>query len=231
MDCTLPRSVKGFHVSQTIVDQHGHALDGDHDPLGKDGCEHRDTPEWQAAYRREQKMEQTQEPLVENEPPPLLASNDPAATPAPAALTETVGVDSAIQQVKTLVPDGTDPGLLIAGAATLAVVGAAVKFGPQVLKSRAEKAERDHELEMERLKLEREKHEKQEDQHKACAVERAALEAKVVALQSKLDEVAAKAEKAGAASLNMGDFDPEDLQDRLAKIEKALKPTKGKKKA
>jgi hypothetical protein len=146
-----------------------------------------------------------------------------------------VGVDTAIEQVKSLVPAGTDvgAGTLIAGAAALAVIGAAIKIGPKVLEANSAKAEKAHELELEKLRVEREKAEKQDDQHAQCSAARAALEARIAGLQARLDDVQAKAEKAGASSLDLDAFDPDELEKRLKKIEKALKPSApaGKRKA
>lgn len=161
---------------------------------------------------------------IEQEEPALvlLAANEaaPAAPPV-----ESVGVDAAIGQVRSLVPAGADvgAGTLIAGAALLAVTGAAIKLGPQALKARAEAAERQHEIEVERLRLEREKAERQDDQHRSCAAERAALEAKVSALESRVSDVADKAQSGGGNGASLGNFDPEDLEERIAKLEKLLK--------
>lgn len=227
--CPIPESVKGFVIRFGVTDKHGHELDGDWDEKGKNGCDHRDTPEWKAAHRPPRKEPPTMptipsvSPVPESIPPEpvvALALNDTPAIPT----VESVGVDSAIAQVKSLVPADTSPGLLIGGAALLAVLGAAFKFGPGVLKARTERAQQAHELELEKLRLEREKSEKQDDQHKACATERAALEAKVAALTARIEDLSAKAEKAGAAALNLGDLDPEAIEERLAAIEKKLKP-------
>ena len=146
-----------------------------------------------------------------------------AATPeAPVSATvESVGVDSAIAQVKSLVPGDASPGLLIGGAALLAVIGAAIKFGPGVLKSRAERAQQAHELELEKLRFERER---QDDQHKTCATERASLEARVAALQAKVDALGGES----GNGVSLGDFDPEDIEKRIAKIERSLKAKRGR---
>jgi hypothetical protein len=196
-----------FSTGMTIEDKHGHVVDGDSDPLAKGGCDHRDTPEWQAEHKGES-METT-----ESAPIQTITVTPP---PAPAVTTSTIGVDAAIEQVKTLAPEGAGAGLLIGGAAVLAVVGAAIKIVPNALKDR-------HEAEMKRLEIEQAKTDQGEDKHKACAAERAMLESKVAALQSKLDEVAAKAEKAGASSMSLDGFDPDELEQRLKKIEGKLR--------
>lgn len=238
VDCPIPPTVKGFSTSAGVVDEHGHDLDGDFDPAGVGGCQHRDTPEWKAAHRPKRKPpmetvqpQQNPEPEAPSVTPVLVASNE-GGQPVTGTM---VGVDTAIEQVKSLVPAGADvgAGTLIAGAAALAVVGAAIKIGPKMLEANSAKAEKAHELEMERLKLEREKAEKQDDQHAQCSAARAALEARIAGLQARLDDVQAKAEKAGASSLDLDAFDPDELEKRLKKIEKALKPSAstGRKKA
>lgn len=237
-ECPLPPFIAGFAIEEVIVDKHGHELDGDHDPRGAGGCDHRDSPEWKAEHARtphkEHPVEQTNESTTDTTPVMLAVNETPAA---PVATTATVGVDEAIGQVKSLVPEGTSPGLLIGGAALLAVVAAAIKLGPGILKARTETAEREHEREMEKLKLERERQDKQDDQHAKCSVERAALEAQLAqtketlaALRARIDAVESKAsEKSSGSSVDLGDFDPEALEQRLVKIERALKPAKGRK--
>lgn len=146
---------------------------------------------------------------------------------------ETVSVDAAVSQVKSLVPHDASPALMIGGAALLAVVGAAIKLGPGMLKARAEARERDHEARMKELELrEKEsKSDKKEDDHGSCGAERAALSARVSGVEAKvdgvtkqLDEVGRKVEKAVSSVPQFGeDFDPESIEDRLAKLEKAAK--------
>lgn len=199
-----------FGAASVVVDKHGHEVDGDLDPLGAHGCDHQDTPEWQAEHalvKGDDDMEPRSESSAE-------VHNDPALVPPTVA---SVGsVDHAIEQVKSLAGHDAGPGLLIAGAAALAVVGAAIKIVPNWLKGKQE-------LEEKRLEIESQKAQQQDDQHKACGVERAMLESKVAALQSKLDVIEAKAEKAGAASMSLDGFDPDALEERLAKLEKAAK--------
>lgn len=210
-----------FASKMTIEDKHGHVVDGDHDPEAKHGCDHRETKEWKAEHRghKEHKME-------EQKPAEIVVSDTVSMTPppAPAVTTSTVSVDAAVAQTKELLGKDAGPGLLIAGAAALAVVGAAIKIVPNYLKGKQE-------LESKRIEAEQARTEKQDDNHQKCSAERMMLESKVAALQSKLDIVEAKAEKAGSASLNMDGFDPEELEERLAKIEKALKAKPKAKKA
>jgi hypothetical protein len=205
-----------FTSEMTIEDKHGHIVDGDHDPEARHGCDHRETKEWKAEHRGHKETH-----MEEQKPVETVSITPP---PEPAVTTSTVSVDAAVMQTKELLGKDAGPGLLIAGAATLAVVGAAVKIVPTWLKGKQE-------LEAKRIEAEQAHSEKQDDSHQKCSTERMMLESKVAALQSKLDVVEAKAEKAGSASLNMGDFDPEELEERLAKIEKALKAKPKAKKA
>ena len=198
-----------FSSGVTVQDEHGHVVDGDNDPLAKHGCKHK------SPHTHEVR------PMEHETPAPEVSTTTATPVPAPAVTTSTVEVDHAIGQVKSLVPDA-GPGLMIAGAATLAVVGAAIKFVPQWMKGKQE-------LEAKRIEAEQSKAESEDDKHQKCSAERMALEAKVVALQGKLDEVAAKAEKAGSASMSLDGFDPDELEKRLVAIEKKLKASNKKK--
>lgn len=227
-----------FTASAEIYDKHGHVLDGDHDPAGKDGCDHRDTPEWKAEHpagvrrivgqRAEWDAGASAVDAAEKE---STMSEKEAAAPAAPATVESIGVDAAVSQVKSLVPADASPALLLGGAALLAVVGAAIKLGPGVLKARAEARERDHEARMKELELRERESEKKQDDHGSCAAERATLSAKVTAVEAKvseltrqLDEVGRKAEKAVSSVPQFDeDFDPAALEKRLAKLEKAHK--------
>lgn len=211
--CRLPVDTGAlcFGAAEVIVDKHGHELDGDLDPLGSHGCDHRDTPEWQTEHAALAMKGDDMEPRSESS---AEVHSDPALVPPTVA---SVGsVDHAIEQVKSLAGHDAGPGLLIAGAAALAVVTAAIKIVPNWLKGKQE-------LEEKRLEIESQKAQQQDDQHGKCSAERAMLEAKVAALQQKLGEIEAKAEKAGAASMSLDGFDPDALEERLAKLEKATK--------
>jgi hypothetical protein len=168
------------------------------------------------------------------------------AVPKPEELTATVGVDQAITQVKGLVPAGASPSLMIGGAALFALLGAAVKFGPGLLKARAESIAKEkelaHEEKMKQLELEEKKVQKQDEQHGQCNAARMALEARVVAaeqkasaFEAKLAEVEAKAAEAAKAAAEKPampevEFDAEELESRLKKLEAAMKPPKSKRK-
>ena len=175
------------------------------------------------------------EPTPEHEPLPDVIPVDTASITAPPeapVTTSTVGVDAAIQQVKALVPAGADasPGLMIGGAAGLAVVGAAVKFGPSMLKARAERLAEEkaqaHEEKMKQLEIEEKRSEKREEGHESCSVQRAALEARLMGLIAKLEAMEAKMAALPKQEVAFGSIDPDELTERLEKLEKAIKPAK-----
>ena len=248
----MPPDGLTIEVPSSIHDKHGHELDGDFDPRGHGGCDHRATPEWKAehpkpAIEKAEKAEEAEKTEITKpeEPAPMSAPETTTTITVPPSVgemtataiptTATVGVDAAVGQIKALLPAGADasPGLLIGGAAGLAVVGAAVKFGPGLLKARAERAaearQLEHEERMKKLEIDEKR---AESDHGSCSAQRAMLEARVAAaeqknaaLEARLIEVAAKAEKAVSSGPSFnGDFDPEGLEARLKKLEKALKP-------
>lgn len=203
-----------------------------------------DDPEEQPVVKKTPKHEPVAAPeavAVEEKKELSVESHEEAVAPAPALApvaaapvapqtVATVGVDQAIGQVKSLLPADASPALMLGGAVAFAAVGAALKFGPSMLKAR-------HEAKMKQLEIEEKKAEQQDDKHEQCSASRMVLEAKVAeqaaqltALTSKLSEVEAKASKAPEpAEMPFGDFDPEEMEKRLKKLEKVLKPEKAPK--
>lgn len=223
-------TVASFAASTEIRDKHGHPLDGDYDPHGANGCDHRDSPEWKAEHPAPPRRKEAPAAAPPKIDPEITMADHVEVKEAPAPQTaETVGVDQAVAQVKSLVPQDASPALMIGGAALLAVVGGALKFGPSVLKARAEARERDHELQMKKLELEEQKSEKSDDEHSKCSAARGALELRVAGVEKQISEVAAKAEKAvsSTASFDMDGF--ESIEERLARLEKAAKTKVAKK--
>jgi hypothetical protein len=167
--------------------------------------------------------------------PPVETEHRPEPEPTPNAttitmppvvgqMTASVGVpENAIAEVKSLVPADGNASMITVALAFVGVAGggAAIKLYQNMVKSK-------HDQKMKELEIEEKRADKQDDKHQACAAERVALEAKVAALGAKLEEVAAKQSSTGS-SFDLGDFDPEELEERLKKIEAALKPAKGKK--
>lgn len=164
------------------------------------------------------------EPSVEEHAPEPLPVQQAVPTvtmpPIQGVTTATVGVaDNAISEVKSLIPAGGDANMVTVALAVVGVAGggAAWKFYQSHSKNKHEEA-------MKKLEIEQQRSEKQDDQHKACDVARAALEAKVVALSAQVEKLSSS-----GSSFDLGDFDPAELEERLKKIEAALKPAKGKK--
>jgi len=164
---------------------------------------------------------------VQEAPPDEVASavTAPAQEPSKDAIVEQVSDDAGLVAHEAQAPtpdeivkiaDNADGGTVGVVLALVAVLGggAAWRFYSQHSKQKAEieakRAEQDHELAMRRLELEA---------HSAstspptCLAKHAEIEARLSAIESK------------SASFSLPDgFDADDLSDRLAKIEKALKP-------
>ena len=208
--CTLPEGFKGFTAPVAIYDDLGHKLDGDYDPHGKNGCQHKETAEWKAHHkvRKAHRKVQKERKMAEHEVTATLPDRHPelvAAAEQPA---------NSLADIQKLVPaDGNVTGMTVALAVVgVAGSGALVKFYRDWQKSK-------HEENMKRLEIEEKKADKQDDSHQKCAVERIALEARISDLDAKLSKVEKK-----SMALSFGDdFDPEELQARLVKLEKLMK--------
>jgi len=202
-DCIAPSGWRGFFVSTTIVDDLGHPLDGDYDPHYAGGCDHRDTPEWQEAHAGD-RMEPTEMPKSEHiqtpddlelDAPP--APHDPLVEPAKPAVPAIPTAASVAQVADTVdvskfLPAGNDSGLVAVLLATLAIGGAAVKFVPNFLKTRAEKAKLDHEQRMKELELQADNQKRDDEKDEKCAARNAELTVKVVTLESKVAPLEAR---------------------------------------
>jgi len=168
----------------------------------------------------------TRESERKEEPAPELVPSAPTVTlpPALGQMTATMGApENAIAEVKSLVPADGNANVITVALAVVGVAGggAAIKLYQNMVKSK-------HDQKMKELEIEERRAEKQDDKHQACAAERMALEAKIAALGAKVEELTASMPSTGS-SFDLGDFDPEELEVRLKKIEDALKPAKGKK--
>jgi hypothetical protein len=212
-DCVVEEGT-AFIVREKIVDSHGHVLDGDHDPLGNGGCQH-----------EERKMKKHKTPEVEPTPEPLPVQPAPMTATMPpvvGATTASVGVaDNAISEVKSLMPADGNANMITVALAVVGVAGggAAIKLYQNMVKSKHDEA-------MKRLEIEEQRTQKQDDQHQACNAARAALEARVATLGAKVEELATKPSSSGS-SFDLEGFDPEELEQRLKKLEESLK-AKGK---
>lgn len=150
-------------------------------------------------------------------PPPQLAQ--PPAEPAPTI--PSVGVDSAVSQVKDLLPADTSPALIILAVAVFAALAAAFKFGPKMIKAKEAAAEKAHELELKKLELQEKNQQKQDDQHGECKTARVTLETRVghtesgiTELKSGLKKLANKVDDlSDDLDVDFGDDDDDDDDD------------------
>jgi hypothetical protein len=225
--CDPPEGFKGFVIGSEIVDEHGHKLDGDWDPKGRNGCQHTDTPEWKAAHNQHLKVRRKEKVMADHAEVPVPVSV-PVPTPAPEApaTVASVGAPDLVGQVQQLMPkDGNATAVTAVMAALVVVGGLLYKLGPNLLKARNER-------EMKKLELEEKKLEKQDDQHQQCNAARLQLDAKITELSGKVEALAAKAEKLSSSSSTLAfgeDFDAEEFVDWREQVDKALKLKTAKK--
>ena len=204
-------------LSSSILDKHGHLLDGDHDPKAKDGCDHRDTPEWKAEHRktgRETRMPEHKEDQA------VVAQAQPTGIKAE------VGVPS-FDLSKVIPADGAISPLAATLGALAIGAGVALKVVPSWLKSQAEMATKRLELKAKRMELEHQS--KRDEKGGDCASRHAAALAALSAIEERLGSLEAKADglaheiesvKHSASSLSF-DGDDGDI-DRLEALEKKI---------
>lgn len=243
-DCTLPPEWRGFAFSATITDKHGHELDGDHDPRAKGGCDHQDTPEWRAEQIRKDIMgrkhknqalhaEESLSETTESQPLPPTEDGPKPVVPAPMATVAQIAPDGGLDMAKFL-PAGNQSGAVAVVLATLAIGGAAVKFLPNILKTRAERAKLDHEARMKELELRESRSKSDEDRDQACGKRHGELAIKMALLEGRIADADAKAaraeqaaQEAGGASIGIDADDVDDklegLSKRITKLETAFK--------
>ena len=174
--------------------------------------------------KREQRKQQKL--MSDNKPTealsPLLPAKEEALGPVIPHKAEEqptlIASETAIQEIKELIPPGTDPGMatVLLAAVGVAGGGAAWKFYAQHSKNKHEQAMRRLEIEAMRA----DSRSAEEDNHRKCVAERIALEHKIQDLETRL----AASEK--KHSLALSSFDPEALEERLEKLEKAAKPVR-----
>lgn len=225
MSCPEPFVERGndcvLVLQSNIVDKHGHSLDGDHDPKGKNGCDHRDTPEWKAEHRNKGRKESHM--ADEAQQPSVIAPSEPVGVKATKA---EVGAP-AFDLSKVLPADGAISPLAATLGALAILSGVALKVVPSWLKSNAEMATKRLELKAKRIELE---HQSKRDEkggdcasrHAACLAALSAIEDRLVALETKADGLAHEVEaaKRSASSLSF-DGDDGDI-DRLEALEKKV---------
>lgn len=146
------------------------------------------------------------------------------------ALTEAPGMPlNATEDILALMPKDGSGGSMITVILALVAVGgggAAWKFYQTFAKQK-------HEQKMKELELQAEanSNKKDDDKHEKCAAERVALEAKLSALAGRLADAEKMAKDAADAAASKSEpldvsFDADDMQERLAKLEKAMAAAK-----
>ncbi len=243
MDCPEPFTLANgrceFTVPFAVVDEFGHSLDGDWDPKGKHGCQHRDTPEWKAAHRPRKPVAKKKEVVVEEKHEEAAQQEAPVA-PVTIAHVGT-SEDMAFDLSKVLPANGHISGTaaLLGGAAILG--GILLKVVPSWLRSRTEMAAKRMELKAKRLELEKQSKKDEQDgnceaRHAACLSAIRALEERVKLVESQADSLAgdvasAKDESAKLALRGGSDADDKQLallSKRITKLETAAKAKKAK---
>lgn len=209
--CSWDPRAKSFVLQSTVVDKHGHPLDGDDDPHATNGCDHRDSPEWIAEHQEQVMAEQAKQapvapapvkhvaavhapapaPVAHEEAPaaPALAPDGiaPPAAPVTQAVVEQPAQDASSQLMALAGQKDISPMAIGAGIVALGGSGAMLKFFKNMLDSKRATAEKQSEQDFELKKMELEQRKSQsEDQHKACSAGRLALEAQVAAIQADL---------------------------------------------
>jgi len=206
-------------LGEKIVDKHGHELEGDHDPKAKNGCDHRDTPEWKKEHRVSQNKQQVVQP-----------EETPDLSPAPQETVATVGVPEGLPDLKAIIPaDGKITGTTVAMAAVaVAGSGAVLKLVKNWMDGRKE-------LEEKRLELEQQKAEEKKDDHQQCSASRIVLEQRIAELIREQAELREQIRRAADRSAMLpSNFDPEELIERIEALEgkkakSAPKKTRGRK--
>ena len=192
-------------------------------------------------------MEPTQNTEHELDAAPA-APHDPLMDPPKAVAAPTIAAVAQVADtvdIAKFLPAGNDSGLVAVLLAALAIGGAAVKFVPNFLKTRAEKAKLEHEQRMKELELQADNQKRDDEKDEKCAARNAELTVKVGMLESKvaplearvadtevrLAGVEAKVEEAASKTAEPSiQVDAEDVSEkletfskRISKIETALK--------
>lgn len=218
--CTLPPGDLCFSTIAQPVDDHGHPVDNE---WGGRICQH-DAP--RKPMSASKKPEQPAPA-----PAPIVAAPE-ATAPAPVeqatkAIVEQPAVTTAANELSGIIGHDVTGMQVVMAVVAVGGGGAAWKFYNQRQKLKHE--ERMAELESSKGKSKKDKSEsKQDDQHKACDAARMALEARVAAAEAKSatleSKLAALEKKASSGEgIDLGDFDPEELEERVKRLEKRLK--------
>jgi DNA-binding transcriptional MerR regulator len=210
-DCLVPTGAC-FAVTFAPVDSRGHVVAGD--DVGHE-CRHQ-TPASENVRKKEKVMSEQREPrvVVEESSTTVTMLPTPGNTNVATTISETIGAPpTAVADIKQLIPaDGNANGVTVALAlVSVAGGGAAFKLYQNMSKNK-------HEQRMKEL-------DQKQDGHEQCAAQRLALDAKVQALEARIQELQSRP----TPEPELPDVDFDDMRDRLAELEKALKPKTRKK--
>jgi len=209
-DCEVPPGFRGFTLSQEIVDSHGHVLDGDYDPRGKDGCKHGKP----AVKKHVKAAVAAKEKHMDN------AANE---SPAP-EVTASVGAEPMDTfNVQALAANGGANGSTVLLALIgVAGSGAVIKLVKDALKGRKELAEKKLELEEKRL-------EKQDENHQKCSAERLSLRIQVEKMSAQVADLGKSVSNIQSDPMSFAGADLEDFSERMERLEKAVFKKSGRK--
>jgi hypothetical protein len=201
MDCPAPFVQQDDECTLTfslqVLDKHGHVLEeGDNDPKAKDGCDHRDTPEWKAEHAKKAPKKP-----VEVKKMPQSEVAKPQATVA--------SVSVPVPPVDIPKPPPVDmTGVMLVGVLSAAVSSAAMPALMNFLKSR--------------LKKSKPKQEKKEDpvvdcktHNMKCTIHQQNVKRELESLSARIGRVE---EKEMSPSLSFDDK-MEELVKRVEKLE------------
>jgi hypothetical protein len=202
-DCKIPQDYSGPLVSFSakVVDKHGHILDGDNDPNGKHGCDHKETKEWKAEHRVHKKAEVAKE--LEQQQTIASVATQPAHLDIPKPPPEAEGLES-----MTMIT-GAVAGVV--GSSLGPILTKLLKnYGMKFLKSRFKKPGSERAAEEDKGALDCKTHNMQ------CNTRSTQFSAKLQMLESRLSEK-------DSSSYNISNNSIEDLIERIEKLEKKAK--------
>lgn len=221
--CAIPRGFRGWVAQEVLVDEYGHEVDVD----GVDyRCQHRDTPEWQAAHRKHWATRHAKEKHMGDTKDVYLPSNVEAMGPSPSVTASVAVPHDAPPDIMALMPKDGSASVITVLLALIVTAGAiAWKFGPGWMEAKREREAKQAELEEKKL-------DQQASQHVDCKVARDELALKIASVESQASSLSARVEELDVkveqqASLAVGD----DVSKKVAKLEKALKALKALAKA
>ena len=171
------------------------------------------TFEADAGFHLEEPYRMDPATLPAPEAPPVTPPAEAPPAPDFAAVTTAPDPTTAASELQGLVGAAGGDSTVAIALAAIAVLG-----GGAAWKFYQKKAEQTHELRMEEMKLKAQSQTPSQSPP-PCIMKHGELDARLAAVEAKADAAATKAKAAGLPA----GFDPDDLEDRIAKLEKAAK--------